>query len=92
MAAEPVSAESYPPALLPRAACGIKGHLPAAEHKIPPGHPFRQPCPALETTALKGSVTQGFASLGRRGQEGKDDPIELRGVVASSAKGGFSEC
>lgn len=57
-----------------------------------PRTPLWRSCPALEITALKGSVTQGFASLGRMGQEGKDDPVELLDVIARSAKAGFWEC
>lgn len=88
MAAETVSVESYPPAWV---VCGIKGHLPAAEHKIPPGHPLRNPAHA-EIMALKGSVAQGFASLGRMGREGEADTVELLGIRARSAKAGFSGC
>lgn len=42
--------------------------------------------------ALKGSITQGFSSLGRMGQEGKEDPVELLDFIARSAKVGFLEC
>lgn len=35
---------------------------------------------------------QGFDSLGKMGQEGKDDPIELLGIRVGSANVGFLEC
>lgn len=56
--------------------------------KSPQDTPSGDPAHA-EIMALKGSVAQGFASLGRMGQEGEADTVELLGIRARSAKAGF---
>lgn len=66
MAAEPVSTESYPPALLPRAARRIKGHLPAAEHEIPPDPPLAV-LPRAGNNGFKGQRNAGLRFPGKDG-------------------------
>ena len=90
MAAEPVSSESFPSALLAWAVRGIKGRLPAAEHKTPQNTPSEGPVPA-GNNGFKGQHNAGLPFPGEEGAKRTTLSFELLGTTARSAKMGLLE-